>query len=130
MHLVPFNWNCCSTLGVPQSCHWHELGHGSNVKLVKETNCLTLEITLNYLWPLIQQVIIFLLQNVLLAYPIFLEHTQGNFTSLGWCGQCMHACRVGGLCWFMSFLAGYREPLLNCFYTLPLSDHTIVKLLL
>ena len=44
-----------------------------------------------------QQLLINLSQNVILAYPIFLEHTQGNFTSLGWCGQCMHACRVGSL---------------------------------
>ena len=100
------------------------------VKLVKQ-RCLPLEIKLNYLWPLIPTILIGLSQNVRLACPIFFEHTQGNFTSLGWCGQCMHACMQSRKSLLIHVILGsinYRKLLVHCFYTLPLRDHTIVKL--
>ena len=103
VHLVSSNWNFRLRLGLPQSCCWHNLGHGSTVK----EPYLPLEITLNYLWPLIPAIIInkcitqcnIGLPNLPWAHSgKFLKPTVG-------CDHCMHACRLGRL-YFMHVILG------------------------
>ena len=42
---------------------------------------------------------------------------------------CMHAGKEVFINFIHVILGSMREPLVHCFYTLPLRDHTIVKLL-